>query len=760
MKPIAVYIINKIRYFLPCSLLIVLFGYAQLAQSQIEEIVVTATKRGDTLIQDIPLSVQAISGDSLRETGALDFNDYYRQIPGLSVVDQGPGDKRYIIRGITSAGAGTVGLYFDEIVVTGNMLTTDGGRSIDIKLFDMDRIEVLKGPQGTTFGSSSLSGAIRWIPASPDMSQASMDMGAGISSTRYSDGLSYTVDAMVNIPIVEDKVALRFAGIKIDNEGYIDNRFREDGNDDDTEALRGMLAVQVTDTLKFSLLGMHQDSKTHGRAGWMDQEIALPVSPSLNGGPVPKFYNTDLSDAGFLDKTNMYNVKFEYDPEWGNVIFTSSLLQRDTHLNRDASAEIEIITRLAFPADGSGQSFIVQPQNREVFTNEIRFASSWDSPFQMLIGGFRQSEERFFRSKVITVDSMTGKVTPDSISLLDRTVDTSVDEKALFGELSWDVTEQLNVTGGFRWFDFELVENAVAVTGFPGRPGGGPGPQLAFGEKDIIFKANVSYDLNDDILAYFQFAQGFRSGGPNDQTAASIAGVTIPAGFGSDSVDSYEVGFKSAWADSKFILNGSFFYVDWTDIQARQQASAPGGLTFSYRGNGGTAEVIGFEVQAQAYPAEGLSFGATFNYSEAELTADAPIPSNGMDGDTIPHVPEVTFNLNGRYERPLGWNNWTGFISGDFSWVDDQVNKLRPTFITYREMDSYSILNLRAGVDGDGWSAVLSIDNVLDEDETLAYIFNGGNQPSRLGLPGWVPPGMVRPWPRMVSFSVRKSFDF
>ena len=232
------------------------------------------------------------------------------------------------------------------------------------------------------------------------------------------------------------------------------------------------------------ILGMHQDAKTHARAGWMDQLIDLPVSPSLNGGPTPtRYYNTDLSDAGFLDKINMYNVKFEYEPEWGSVIFTSSLLQRDTDLNRDASAEIEIITRLAFPADGSGQSFIVQPQNREVFTNEIRFASSWDSPFQMLIGGFRQSEERFFRSKVITVDPVSGKVTPDSISLLDRTVDTSVDEKALFGELSWDVTEQLNVTGGFRWFDFELVENAAAVTGFPGRPGSGPGPQLAFGER-------------------------------------------------------------------------------------------------------------------------------------------------------------------------------------------------------------------------------------------------------------------------------------
>ena len=753
--------VNGIGNVLSSGLLILLFGYAPTAQSQIEEIVVTATKRGDSLIQDVPLSVQALSGERLQEIGALDFNDFYRRIPGLSAVDQGPGDKRYIIRGIMSAGAGTVGLYFDEIVVTGNMLTTDGGRSIDIKLFDMDRIEVLKGPQGTTFGSSSLSGAIRWIPAYPDLAQASMDVGAGFNSTRHSDGLGYTVDAMINVPIVKDRVGLRFAGIKIDNDGYIDNQFREDANDDDTEALRGILAVQVTDNLKFSVLGMHQDAKTHARAGWMDQLIDLPQSPTLNGGPTPtRYYNTDLSDAGFLDKASMYNVKFEYDPEWGNVIFTSSYLQRDTDLNRDASAEIEIITRLAFPADGSGQSYIVQPQNREVFTNEIRFASSWDSPFQVLVGGFRQSEERFFRSKVITVDPATGRVTPDSISLLDRTVDTSVDEKALFGEMSWELTEQLNVTGGFRWFDFDLVENAVAVTGFPGVPGSGPGPQLAFGEKDIIFKANVSFDMTDDIIAYFQFAQGFRSGGPNDQTAASIAGVTIPAGFGSDSVDSYEAGFKSAWMDGRLVFNGAFYLLDWTDIQARQQATAPGGLTFSYRGNGGAAEVVGMELQGHAYPVEGLQFGFTFNYNDAELTADAPIPANGMDGDKIPHVPELSFNLNGRYEWPLGWNNWSGFVGGDFSWVDEQRSQLRPTFITYREMNDYSVLNLRAGVDGDGWSAVLSVDNVLDEDETLAYIFNGGNQPSRLGLPGWVPPGMVRPWPRMVSFSVRKSFDF
>lgn len=159
---------NRLGYSPSGSIVLAIAGVslalAGAASAQpVEEIIVTATKRGSARIQDIPLSIQAISGDELEAAGALDFNDYYRQIPGLSVNNQGPGDKRYIIRGISSQGQGTVGLYFDEVIVTGTNINTEGGRQADIKLFDMDRIEVLKGPQGTTFGSSSLSGTIRWI---------------------------------------------------------------------------------------------------------------------------------------------------------------------------------------------------------------------------------------------------------------------------------------------------------------------------------------------------------------------------------------------------------------------------------------------------------------------------------------------------------------------------------------------------------------------------------------------------------------------
>ena len=733
------------------------FGSTDTSGAQaIEEIVVTATKRGDVSLQQTPLSISAISGERLTETGTLDFNDYFRQVPGLSTSDQGPGDKRYIIRGINSGGAGTVGLYFDEVIVTGENLNTEGGRQTDIKLFDMERIEVLRGPQGTTFGSSSLSGTIRWIPSRPDLGEYLVDGGVGILATKDSSGIGWQGDGMVNLPIIEDRLAVRLSGMLIDKKGYIDNRFRNDANNDDTKAFRGMVAWEVSDAVRLSFLGMHQDSKTNGRAGRMFQGIDLPASPTLNGGPVPKNFNTDMSDGRFDDKIDLFNVKLDYTRSWGTFTATSSLFQRDTEFDRDASAEIELITGGAFPADGAGQSFIIQPQDRELLTHEVRFASSWDGALQVLVGAFLQEEERKFRSAVITVDAETGRITPSSIALLDRRVLTEVDEVAVFGELSWDIVDRLTLTGGFRWFDFELAEQADAVTGFPGVPGPGQGPQLASSTDDVIFRVNVAYQLTDDVMTYLQFAQGFRAGGTNDQTAASLAGVTIPAGFNSDSLDNYELGFKSSWYDSRLFLNGSLYFIDWSDIQVRQQATAPGGLTFTYRGNGGAAEVKGVELELQAYPTESLQVGFGVNYSDAKLTEDLPIPADGQAGDDIEFVPDITLNLNSRYQWPIGARGWTGFVGGDWAYVDEQTNRLRPTSPQFREIDSYSILNLRIGLEGEDWTAILGVDNVFDEDGTVAYIYNGGNQPAV----GFVPPAEIRPWPRMLTFNVRKSFDF
>ena len=734
----------------------VLHAQESSSASAIEEIVVTASKRGSQLIQDIPITVQAISGDRLEEIGALDFNDYFRLVPGLSVNDQGPGHKTYIVRGISSAGAGTVGLYFDETIVTGEFLSSEGGRQPDIRLFDMERIEVLKGPQGTTFGSSSLSGTMRWIPNSPDLSEFGAEVGGTLSSTTDADFPSWTVDALVNVPLVTDRFAMRLAATAINKEGYIDTRFAEGVNNDQSEAIRAMFALQATDNLLLSFMAMMQNSETDGRSGHMDLLLDMPASPSLNGGPAPSdHWNNALSVEPFDDDIELYNLKGEYTADWGTITATTSILDRKTDYFRDASAEIEIITGFTFPADGSGQTTIIQPQDRKLTSGELRFASEWDGPVQVLVGGFTTKEERDFQSAVITVDAATGEVTDSSMALLDRLVYTEIVEVAAFGELTWQATDRLAVTGGARWFEFELDEQATAVTGFPGTPGSGPGNPLSSDESDTIFKLNVAYDFTDDVLGYATFSQGYRAGGTNDQTAASLAGVEIPAGFGSDSVNNYEIGLKNTLMDRRLVFNAAAFFMDWTDIQVVRRAIAPGGLQFAYRGNGGAAEVTGLEVELQAYPSDALQLGATVGYTKAELTEDLPVATDGLAGDELPYVPEYSFSLTGRYEFPAFTSlGGTGFIGGDLTFQDDQVNRLRPTDPTYREIDSYSVANLRIGVDGDSWSAIAGVNNLFDEDETTAYTFNGNSQPNV----GFVPPGEVRPWPRTFFVSLRWSF--
>jgi outer membrane receptor protein involved in Fe transport len=375
---------------------------------------------------------------------------------------------------------------------------------------------------------------------------------------------------------------MRLAATAIDKEGYIDTRFANGVNNDQSEAIRAMFALQATDNLLLSFIAMMQNSETDGRSGHMDLLPDMPASPSLNGGPAPSdHWNNALSAEPFDDEINLYNLKGEYTADWGTITATTSILDRETDYFRDSSTEIEIITGFTRPADGSGQTTIIQPQDRKLTSGELRFASDWEGPVQVLVGGFTQKEERDFQSAVITVDPATGEVTDSSIALLDRRVYTEIVEVAAFGELTWQATDRLALTGGARWFDFDLDEQATAVTGFPGTPGSGPGNPLSAQESDTIFKFNVAYDFTDDLLGYATFSQGYRAGGTNDQTAASLAGVEIPAGFGSDSVDNYEIGLKSTLMDSRLVFNAAAFFMDWTDIQVVRRAIAPGGLQFA-----------------------------------------------------------------------------------------------------------------------------------------------------------------------------------
>jgi outer membrane receptor protein involved in Fe transport len=684
--------------------------WAAEAPTALEEIVVTATKRQEN-IQDTPLAVQAFSGDQLSAINAIDVNDWVHLVPGLATQDNGAsGDKRYVIRGVNAAGAGTVGLYLDDVVITGENSQDGGGQAPDIMLFDMDRVEVLKGPQGTTFGSSSMTGTIRFITAKPNLTDFSGSAGAGYRQTQ-GGGNGSQFDAMVNLPVMTDRFALRFAGFYLDNPGYISNQFERDANETKVKAGRASAKLAFTDNITLTGLAMTQNTSADAPDYYNSQ--------NFNFQPIgqPRFFQDIYAREPTGNNMDMYELAFEDKASYGTYTVTASRFDRDFRYTRDSSAVVNLY--LDLPIDGTGRSVINYPKHRDVSSYEARFASSWQFPVQVLVGGFFQNEQRHFESHVVTADA-NGFVDPTPTVLLDRTQDDTIREKTVFAEVSWAITDQWKLTLGGRRYDISDLQRSDAIVGFGGGPGGGPGPALEQTNVGQIGKANLSYIPIEDVLVYAQVAQGFRPGGVNDQTAAAIAGVAIPAGFGSDSLVNYELGGKTSWLNNRLVANGALYYIDWSKIQILEQATS-GSSTFPYTGNAGRATVKGVELEFEAIPLPGWQVGAYFNYNQSELAGDIPNPSKGLVGDPIPYVPKTTFTLTSNYEWPLGVREMSGTVGADYSYISARNSALQTNPATFVEVfPAYETTSLRAGVKTDRWSALVNLANVFNNTATIA----------------------------------------
>ena len=332
--------------------------------------------------------------------------------------------------------------------------------------------------------------------------------------------------------------------------GYIDSRFGDDLDQEDTTAVRAMLGWRITDSLELSLLAMKQDMHLDGRTSFSREDLTLPRSPTLDGGPLPsKYYTSDHARSSRDDEIEMYSAKLVFSQGWGTITGTSSLFERYSGYVRDASAAAEVLSAGRLSADSTGISLIGGRDGWPkawIRSSELRFSSDWESPVNILVGAYNQNEDRRGGSHWATVDPNTGRRAANPTVFLSRTTFTQLDQVALFGEVTWEVTDRLVATAGLRWFDFDIIQDASRLVDFQSVPGPGPGPTFKFGESGTTGRLNVAYDLTDDVLAYVQIAEGFRAGGPNDQTAASIANVQIPAGFGSDSIINYELGLKTS----------------------------------------------------------------------------------------------------------------------------------------------------------------------------------------------------------------------
>ncbi len=708
--PIRCGIATRLLASVAASLLTSAGWAANEAPTGLEEIVVTATKRQEN-IQDTPIAVQAFSGDQLSAINAVDVDDWAHLVPGLATQDNGAsGDKRYVIRGVNAAGAGTVGLYLDDVVITGENSQDGGGQAPDIMLFDMDRVEVLKGPQGTTFGSSSMTGTIRFITAKPNLSDFSGSFGAGYRETQ-NGGVGSQVDAMVNLPLVSDRFAIRLAGFYLDNPGFISNQFEKDANETKVKAGRASAKFAFTDQISLTAMAMVQNTQADAPTYYN--------STDYNFQPLtqPRFFQDIYAREPTGNNMDMYELAFEDKTSYGTYTLTASRLDRDFHYTRDSTAVINLY--LGLPVETTGRSVIDYPKQRTVSSYEGRFASSWAGPVQLLVGGFFQNEQRHFESHVITADP-NGYVDPTPTVLLDRTQDDTIREKTVFAEVSWAITDKWKLTVGGRRYDISDLQLSDALTGFGGGAGGGPGPVLESTNVGQIGKANLSFTPIDHVLVYAQVSQGFRPGGVNDQTAAAIAGVSIPAGFSSDSLINYELGAKTSWLDNRLVANGAVYYIDWSKIQILEQATS-GSSSFPYTGNAGRATVKGLELELEAIPVQGLQVGAYFNYNQAELAGDIPNPSHGLVGDPIPYVPKTTFSLTGNYEWPLGVGEMSGTVGADYSHISSRNSALETQPAGFVEVfPGYETTSLRAGVKTERWRALVNLTNVFNNTATIA----------------------------------------
>lgn len=683
----------------------------------VEEIVVTATKR-ETTMKDTPAAIAAVSGDAIQQSQAFSLESFTRLDPSIQVNNRGVGDNQIIVRGISSSGKPTVGLYFDEAVITG--LGLDGGsdNQPNIQLHDMERVEILKGPQGTLFGAGSMSGTVRFITNKPDLSQASFGFTGSAAGVKDGNEL-FQGEAVANVPLIQDKLGARVVVWGDTGGGYIEQnrngRQFKDVNDQTVWGGRLTLASQVTDAFKVTLMGLYQESEADG-------------SQYFEFGQ-PDYQNISPTQEPFEDEIKLFSVIADYDAGFGTFTGTASYMDRELFFSRDSTPTAN---RFNLGVD------LAYHQGQEIsnFSSELRFASSFDGPLHFVAGVFYAEQESEAENAALVAnpdtglaacrfhhDCVAGGFATDDIN--SATSFVNIDQFAAFGELEYKMTEKLTATVGLRYYEADISQRNITHQELR-HPVFSPvqtedilSLDVGTTQDELSYNFALSYALTGDTTLYTRVASGFRPGGANNADAAAQQGITVPEAYESDTLWSYEVGAKSYFFDRAMYAELAVYRIDWSDQQI--SLTDPGG-TFVYIGNAGKSYVNGLELSVNAQPTDQLSltFGAT--YTDSRLSEDMPSVTDpgvdpmpyGLDGDRIPYTPKWSFAGQVHYEVPFS-AALTGYFNTNFNYRGASYTNFNSSFDDYREAEDYFLVGARFGVRYESWDTSLFIDNLTDE---------------------------------------------
>ncbi len=708
--------------------------------SRIQEITVTATKREERA-QDVPMSIAVIGNQEIERRGLIGMEDYLHSIPGVNQIDRGSADNAIVIRGITTspqvenASSGpTVATYFDETSITA--ATGYGGGGIDVRPVDIERIEVLRGPQGTTFGDASLGGALRIIPAEPKLSGFGAKASASYSDTAGFGGGNSMLQGVVNLPLIEEKLALRAVGYRYDESGVYQNVVGDDAatiatadrfglgsyvsgyfQDDVGRMLStgGRLAVlwRPTDRLRVSLNALtqtiEQDGQPTAEAGRYDQK-RIPIAPQARiRGEVGEVADTDIQ---------LLSLNARYDLGWAALTSVASWI--DSGLDGASSITTSAIGVL-------GPSSQTRHSDFNSFTAETRLASQFSGRFQFLGGLFYQDVD----DKYVNTVDYPGTPATDPFGTIPgglQVIERQLDQRAIFGEVSYQLTHKLTATAGGRYFKYDKDQRNLTEGGaYRAAPIGLGVPQLLDSSEDgSNFKGNLSYRPTEATLVYASWAQGFRLGRPDvgaspvfcdtngDGRIDNRPSITIEStrSVDSDSLDSYELGGKLSLFDRRLVVDTAVYHIKWEGLPVRALVpSTLPGAGCGFYANAGSAISEGVELQASLFVVKGLRLDFGVGYIDARLAEDVPA-QNWHKDDRLPGSAKVNANLAAQYDFNIA--GYSAFVRADSFYTGAFYGDLLRSPLT--EAGDYIKVDVRTGIAIRNFSVELFARNVTNED--------------------------------------------
>jgi iron complex outermembrane recepter protein len=746
----------------------------------LETIVVTATKRAVD-VQEIPQAVSVVTSEQIDNLNAQTFEDYFRTVPGLTMNNIGTGDRGFdfSLRGISDFSAvqpsqtsATVGQYIDEIPVTA------AGQQVDPRLVDIERIEVLRGPQGTFFGEDSLGGTIRIITKKPDLNGFSAAVEGRVSDTEHG-GLNYSESVMANIPL-SDTLAMRVNGYQAFDSGYINSvntvcnaACVNSGvaashiNPDRADGGRATFLFKPADWFSLQAQYIHSDHTVD------DSSIFEPKVGDL------EINSHDLAYQQITDRSDLYNLTVNTNFGWANLVSSTSHGMRGVNdFQGDQPSPFPPQT-----ATPTGTRFFYN-----TFAQELRLLSpdGWSDHWDYILGIYYNEEKQ----------SVTSYGGPGQQFLYDYK------EYAVFGEVGYKFTDELSARLGLRE---ERSDYNLAFGGSgPGLP-----PANSGQSKPTTGRIVVDYQLNHDSLAYTSISRGFRRGGTNVSAYDSFIGAlnpNIPITYAPDTTTNYELGLKFTFPERKATLAVAVYHIDWSNIQINGLASVPGGPAAAYSGylsNAGGAKVDGIEVEGGVEILHGLQANVSFSLMNPRITTNealgADSPSSYLPaycqhgcparaGDEIPFVSRISASASLNYSRPVGETGFSGFVNVSEQYAGPRNTDFAPTWrgpnqspvltcpsmnfgpcpvplimeprtvngdtnAEFRTMASSLLTNAQVGLSNTNWRISLYVNNLFDIRNQIFILPAGPSFPG-----GESGDGILVGRPRTVGLWVRRTF--